>query len=206
MPKGYDAKQIVDTVWKGTAAMVRNDGTCSNRDRFWNAFAEVFGRERLADVPEFEDFYGREFNEAKACTQPTPLADRCVKTLKEKGYPVVLATNPIFPRVGTLSRIRWAGLDAEDFALVTTYENSTHCKPNPAYYADICEALHLDPARCLMVGNDYTEDLAASALGMTVYLLTDCLIEPEGADLSGVAHGSMEDLLAYLQALPDAKN
>ena len=128
-PKGYEPKRMIDTLWKGTAAMVRNDGACPNRDRFWAAFAEEFGQERLQDVPEFDDFYGQEFNEAAACTQPTPLADRCVKTLREKGYPVILATNPLFPRVGTLSRIRWAGLDAADFALITTYENATHCKP-----------------------------------------------------------------------------
>ena len=64
--KGYDPKRIVDTVWKGTAAMVRNDGSCPNRDRFWAVFAEDFGRERLRDVPEFDDFYGRAFNEADA--------------------------------------------------------------------------------------------------------------------------------------------
>ena len=203
--KGYDPKRIVDTVWKGTAAMVRNDGSCPNRDRFWAVFAEDFGRERLRDVPEFDDFYGREFNEAAAFTQPTPLANACVKTLKEKGYPVVLATNPIFPRVGTLSRVRWAGLTAEDFSLITTYENSTHCKPNPAYYADICASLHLDPARCLMVGNDCSEDLAASKLGMEVFLVTDCLIAPEGADLANVPHGTMAELLRRLEGFPEAQ-
>lgn len=204
-PKGYEPKRMIDTLWKGTAAMVRNDGSCPNRDRFWAAFAEEFGQERLQEIPEFDDFYGREFNEAAACTQPTPLADRCVKTLREKGYPVILATNPLFPRVGTLSRIRWAGLDAADFALITTYENATHCKPNPAYYADICAQMRLDPARCLMVGNDYTEDLAAAATGMEVFLVTDCLIAPEGADLSRVPHGTMAELLQRLEAFPEAQ-
>ena len=75
-PKGYEPKRMIDTLWKGTKAMVCNDGACPNRDRFWAAFAEEFGQERLQDVPEFDDFYGREFNEAAACTQPTPLADR----------------------------------------------------------------------------------------------------------------------------------
>ena len=107
--------------------------------------------------------------------------------------------------MGTLSRIRWAGLDAADFALITTYENATHCKPNPAYYADICAQMRLDPARCLMVGNDYTEDLAAAEIGMEVFLVTDCLIAPEGADLSRVPHGTMAELLRRLEGFPEAQ-
>ena len=102
-------------------------------------------------------------------------------------------------------RLSWAGLALEDFIHITAYDNSTHCKPNPAYYQDICEKLGLDPARCLMVGNDYREDGAAAKLGMDLFLLTDCLIAPEDADLSAFRHGSMEDLLAFLKELPACK-
>ncbi|MGN1248739.1 MAG: HAD family hydrolase [Candidatus Spyradocola sp.] len=199
-PLGYEPKRMIDVVWKGTGAMVRNDGSMTNCERFWQVFAEEYGQERLKDVPLFDDFYAREFNEAAAMTQPTPLARRCVKAVREKGIPVVLATNPIFPRVATLGRIRWAGLDAEDFAYITTYENSTRCKPNPGYFAEICEKVGLRPEKCLMVGNDYLEDLAAAKIGMDTFLVTDCLIAPEGADLDAVPHGTMETLLAALES------
>ena len=201
-PLGYEPRHMIDTVWKGTGAMVKNDGSMSNCERFWQVFAEEFGQEKLADRPQFDDFYAKEFNEAAAMTQPTPLARRCVRALREKGYPVVLATNPIFPRVATLGRIRWAGLDEQDFAWITTYENSTRCKPNPDYYAEICEKLGLDPSKCLMVGNDFTEDLAAAKLGMETYLVTDCLIAPEGADLSVTRHGTMDELCALVGEVP----
>lgn len=201
-PLGYEPKRLIDTVWKGTNAMVKNDGGMSNCERFWQVFASVYGQEKLADRPQFDDFYAKEFNEAAAQTQPTPLADRCVKALKKKGYPVILATNPIFPRVATLARIGWAGLDAQDFAHITTYENSARCKPNPDYYAGICEAQRIHPAKCLMVGNDYVEDLAASQTGMEVYLATDCLIAPEGTDLSAVPHGTLAELCAQLETFP----
>ena len=65
------------------------------------------------------DFYANEFNEAIASTKPNPRADQVVKLLKEHGVKVYLATNPIFPRVGTMNRIRWAGIDAEDFEVIT---------------------------------------------------------------------------------------
>ena len=34
-PYGYEAGQLVDSIWAGTAAMVRNDGTQSNEAAFW---------------------------------------------------------------------------------------------------------------------------------------------------------------------------
>ena len=87
----------------------------------------------------------------------------------------------------------------EDFELYTTYENSTHCKPNPAYFHDVAESLHLAPESCLMVGNDALEDTAAAQVGMQVFLLTDCLINKDGRDISTYPRGSFEQLLDYIK-------
>ena len=35
-PAGYDPKQLIDTIWRGTAAMVKNDGSKTNEEAFWN--------------------------------------------------------------------------------------------------------------------------------------------------------------------------
>ena len=204
-PVGFEPQQLIQTIWQGTKAMVKNDGAVTNNKRFWDEFSAVYGKESLAHIPDFDDFYTHEFIAAKEVTACNPLAAQCIALLKDKGYPLVLATNPIFPMVAQEQRLSWAGLNKADFIHITSYENSCHCKPNPAYYADICEKLQLDPAKCLMVGNDYTEDGAARQLGMDFFLLTDCLIAPPDADLSAVRHGSMEDLLAFLKTLPAHK-
>ena len=201
-PAGFEPQKLVKTIWDGTRAMVTNDGACTNEQRFWDVFSAVYGKESLRHIPEFDDFYTHEFIAAKDVTACNPLAAQSIALLKEKGYPLILATNPIFPMVAQHQRLSWAGLSVSDFVHITAYENSRHCKPNPAYYADICETMRLDPAKCLMVGNDYREDGAARKLGMDLFLLTDCLIAPQDADLSSVRHGSMEDLLRFLQALP----
>ena len=120
-----------------------------------------------------------------------------VKKLKKDGFKLILATNPIFPAVATESRIKWAGLNKDDFLLYTTYENSHYCKPNPDYYREICEKLSLNPTECLMVGNDAEEDAAAEKLGMKVFLLTDCLINKKGKDISGYPHGGFKELTEY---------
>lgn len=31
-PQGYDPKKLIDTIWCGTGAMVKNDGTKANAD------------------------------------------------------------------------------------------------------------------------------------------------------------------------------
>lgn len=60
---------------------------------------------------------------------------------------------------------------------MTHYGSDVYCKPNPAYYTDVCRRLNVAPADCLMIGNDENEDMyAASSLGMRCYLVTDCLL------------------------------
>ena len=84
---------------------------------------------------------------------------------------------------------------------VTNYKNSRFCKPNPAYYTEILEKLGLSPEECVMVGNDTTEDTAAAALGIPVFILTDCIINKNGFDLDGIPHGSFDELEAFINSL-----
>ena len=158
-PHGYEPKQLVDAIWAGTAAMVKNDGTKSNEEAFWKKFAGIYGEKVLADKPLFDEFYEHDFENAKSICGFNPNAAMAVHTVKEMWLRVALTTNPIFPAVATESRIRWAGLEPEDFELYTTYENIGYCKPNSDYYREIAKRLGVKPEQCLMVGNDVTEDI-----------------------------------------------
>lgn len=200
-PLGYDPQKTVDGIWAGTAAMVKNNGGITNEEAFWLKFEEFFGKEALRDKPVFDEFYRNEFNGVKSDCGFNPAAAETVKELKEKGFKLILATNPIFPAVATESRIKWAGLDKADFELYTTYENSHYCKPNPAYYGEILEKLSLEPAECLMVGNDASEDGAAQKLGIKVFLLTDCLINKKGIDINAYPHGGFKELSEYIKTI-----
>jgi len=95
-------------------------------------------------------------------------------------------------------RLEWAGLDPDGFELITAYENSGYCKPNPAYYTEIAQKLGVDPGQCLMVGNDAREDLAAGKAGMDVFLLTTCLLNRDEIDISAYDHGDLEALEKYI--------
>ena len=200
-PQGYDPKKLVDTIWRGTGAMVLNDGSCTNEEAFWKFAVTVFGQQIMQDKHFFDSFYETEFDKIKAVCGYHPAAAEIVYGLKERGYRVVLATNPIFPARATQWRIQWAGLRPEDFEIYTTYENSRYCKPNLDYYRDILAQLNVEPEECLMVGNDVDEDMIAQKLGMQVFLLTDCLINRSNTDISQYSNGSFEELKKYISAL-----
>lgn len=199
LPHGYAPDDLVKAIWHGTAAMVRNDGKSSNEEAFWKDFASIYGSKALMDRSLFEEFYAVEFQGAQAFCGFTPAAAETVSLLKQAGLRVILATNPIFPAIATESRIRWAGLRPEDFELYTTYENIGYCKPNLDYYREILRRLKLPAERCVMVGNDVREDMVAEALGMEVFLLTDCIINPEGQSLDHWPHGDFAALQTWMK-------
>ena len=114
---------------------------------------------------------------------------------------MVLATNPLFPSIATENRIRWAGLQPEDFEYFTTFESSHYCKPNLDYYREILDRLSLKPEECLMVGNDVSEDMVTEQLGMKTFLLTECLINKENKDISQYPNGGFTQLHTYLKEL-----
>lgn len=202
MPWGYnDPDALIRAMWVGVKAMVTNDGSVLNQKAFWDTFSQVIGKDASSDEERFNGFYTKGFMDAKAATGEAPLARQVVELSHQKAEHVILATNPIFPTVADESRLSWIGLKMEDFDLVTDYCNSSFCKPNPDYYRSILTQFHLDPAQCLMVGNNVSEDWnAASAAGIPCYLLTDNIINPENVPIT-CPHGSYEELLSYLEEL-----
>ena len=195
---GYESEALINAIWAGTVAMVKNDGANTNEAVFWNTFSDIFGEKAKKDIVYFDEFYEHYFDNVKVSCGYNPKASETVSKIKEMGFRVALATNPIFPSIATEKRMGWAGLSPENFELYTTYENSRYCKPNPNYYKDIAEKLDVSPEECLMVGNDVTEDMVAQTLGMKVFLITDCLINKEDIDISVYPNGDFSKLLKYI--------
>ena len=200
-PLGYDPEKLVASIWGGTKAMVKNDGSCTNEEAFWRYFASLFGEEARKDEPHFDAFYRTDFEKARASCGYNEKAAQLVKAVKEKGLRCALATNPIFPDIATSQRIQWAGLSKGDFELYTTYENARHCKPNPAYYQDILEKMGLEGSECVMIGNDAVEDVAAQQAGMQVFLIDDCLLNGDKVDMDTIPHGNFDDAIRFVKAL-----
>lgn len=200
--KRYEKDALIKAVWGGVKAMVLNSGEMTNEQAFWKYFGSVYGEDAIEDKPLFDEFYANEFEQAKQFCGKNEDARKAVDEIKEKGFRVVLATNPVFPEVATRKRAIWAGFNVDEFEAYTTYENSHFCKPNPKYYEELLGRLDMKASECLMVGNDVDEDMEAGLkAGMQVFLITDCMINKSKVDINKYPHGSFNDLKEYISAI-----
>ncbi len=198
VPYGYDPERLIGGVWQGTKAMVKNNGEQTNEQIFWKNFSELFENDVYSDIDKFNEFYENEFGSLKNICGFCEQANQTVTALKDK-FCLVLASNPIFPMAAQRKRVLWAGVNPKEFSLITSYENSRSCKPNPLYYREIAENIGVKPCECLMVGNDATEDMVAKDIGMNVFLLTNCLINKERKDISQYPRGGFIQLSDYIE-------
>ena len=201
IPFGYEKDSFIQTMMAGVEAMIRNDGSVKNEDVFWKVFEEKLGTDVLQHRPVIDDFYTNDFNKASFTCPRNEAVAGYVEQIKEMGFRIVIATNPVFPSKATENRIRWAGLNPEDFEFYTTYENSSYCKPNPKYYQEILDKCGCKAEECLMVGNDVSEDMVAETVGIKVFLHKDCLINKEEKDISNYPQGGFEELMEFLKEL-----
>ncbi|QQE79608.1 HAD family hydrolase [Alicyclobacillus sp. SO9] len=198
-----DEQQIVSEVWKATKAMISSeDASRSNEQVFKDVFFDSTGFKEEEFWPLFDSFYRDRFAELKEYTEPSPIARKICDTAVGKGYELVVATNPLFPRLAIDHRMEWAGIGDVPFRLVTSMENMHHCKPNPKYYMEILDILGREPQEAMMFGNDVKEDGAASRTGMETYLVTDYLVRHEQEHFNFTHEGSLADVLKFVQELP----
>ena len=203
---GLDAEMSVKAVWAGTKSMMLNDGTQTNAERFWYTFSESMSLtvgQRIDVEAACDDFYTNEFDSVKSVLMPGGVSNRLVRALTAKGYGVVLATNPLFPACAVTTRLRWVGLEPEDFIFVTHYTNSTYCKPNHKYYQEVFAKINRKPEQCFMAGNNPVEDMSVGELGAETFLVTDCLENETGADISVYQRGTLAELEVRLMSMPD---
>lgn len=197
--KGYDPKKLCSAVWDSFKKMVINNSNKTNENVFYDSFRKIYGDETDILKPLFDKFYENEFQQVKNVCGFDSGAAKAVKQFKALGLNTIIATLPAFPREAIYSRIRWAGLDPDDFMYITTFENSTRCKPNPEYYSEISEKLGLEPSECIMVGNNVDEDMIAETIGMKVFLMPSCLINENGKDISSYPQGGFDELITYVK-------
>ncbi|RQD77484.1 MAG: HAD family hydrolase [Halanaerobium sp. MSAO_Bac5] len=190
-----DQQEFIANLMDSTHKMIKNNGQKSNEEVFMEDFlAHLNEADREAIKGRFHDFYQNVFPSLKKdfeLDSQTPA--NIISYLKAKNKSLVLATNPLFPRQAVIERLNWAGLAAEDFDLITSYENMSYAKPNPNYYQEILEKIDAEPDQCLMIGNDMTEDAAAQKLGIPTLIINNHLIENESKETDLFWQGSLKE-------------
>lgn len=191
----------------GIKGMAAHEDNHPNAEAFWAGYFAHVDRDACDWEAELAKFYEHDFGAIGAGVVANPATARAIETLVEKGYPLVVATMPMFPRRAVEWRLTWAGVDPVHFARITTFENSTSVKPKAAYYAENLAAVGVRGSDVLMVGNNTVEDLAACKLGADAYLVTDHMLDPTGSfDVESVRHGTMEEFAAWVKRLPACAN
>jgi HAD superfamily hydrolase (TIGR01549 family) len=185
-----------------TDKMVGNqDDQLTNEEVFRRDFYPKMGLDLQVAEPIFTDFYANDFNQLQGLTGVSPEAREAVQAAIQRSYNVVVATNPVFPRIAIEARLRWANLHDLPWQLITCYEEMHFCKPNPRYFGEILSRIGARPEECLMVGNDVEEDMvSAGSLGIKTYLSTECLINRSGSEPNVDWAGTLGDLRDRLLA------
>jgi FMN phosphatase YigB (HAD superfamily) len=144
-----------------TMALLNNDGSVSNAQRFMDMFSTGFESRRTDIWQRFLKFYDDEYDRD------------VVLRLKEDDLKLVIASNPIWPLKVQIKRLLWAGIGDLEFDLITHIENMSYCKPRVEYYQQVCSLISEAPERCLMVGNDPVNDMVVARIGMKTFMVTD---------------------------------
>lgn len=200
----YFSKQIapehfIHHLLKSTEKMVRNSGLQTNEEVFMESFLPPLGLVKDHVYPQFEEYYTTEFCKLRQYTSPSAVSPKILETALANDWQIVLATNPLFPRIAIEERMRWGGIEEYPWKHITSYESSRFCKPNPFYFQEITELLDLEPSECWMVGNDCEEDMVAGKLGFNTFLVTDYLIDKGNKTIEPDRTGSLSELLLLLQ-------
>jgi len=198
-----DPMQFTANLLAATKAMVCDtDAAKTNHEVFYQHFHKKLPGPRETVLQMVNEFYETIFPKLQHLVKPFPQTTQIINTAKALGVPLVLATNPVFPRQAIRHRMNWAGIPAEDFALITSCENMHFCKPNPCYYLEIADFLAVPPASCLMIGNDADDDIAAAAkAGMKTYLAVDFLVNKSGRTPAPDYSGTVADIPVFLKTL-----
>ena len=179
--RGLDAEKIIEGTKVGTRAMFKNDGKATNEKVFFDAFENYMGETTEEVFNALDSYYDSAFDQTFASCKSNPHSKEIVHFCREMGLKVILSTNPLFPRVATLKRMALSNLYEEDFDLVTTYENSSFCKPDPRYFHEIMNRFALTPEEVIVFGNNtYDDGECALMAGLKCYIIeSENLIENE---------------------------
>lgn len=156
---------------EGIKAMLTNDGRVTNAEAFYDRFYSIAGKGPDILAPVIEDFYRNDFRALSRFARKVEEAAALIDILKKSRKKIVLATNPVFPRVAVEERIRWAGFQPSDFDFIASFEIMKACKPNPLYFSQVLEHTGVEPERALMIGDDPELDLGALKVGLDVVLI-----------------------------------
>lgn len=197
-------EEVTKNIWNSTMYMINNvEAEKTNEEAFFEDFYKNVKHEKEVLNPILDDFYEKDFDKIKDVSVRNEHIIKVINLLKKKGFDLVVATNPLFPKKAVLDRISWAGLDYKDFIFITNFEEMHFCKPNLDFYREVLKKINKDPESCLMVGNHIEEDMIAKEIGVKTYLINDYLIGDVEENNNIDYQGNYKDFYEFAKGLPN---
>jgi len=168
-----DGSRMIPALLRATEEMTANQRPdCTLKEVFDSRFFPELG----VSAPDMEEaidrFYDQVFPTLRSLTSPYPQAVKLVEEALRRGYRVVVATNPLFPRTAVMQRLEWAGLSADHypFDLISSCETFHFAKPNPAFLAECLARIGWPEGPIVVVGDSLENDIEpARKLGLASY-------------------------------------
>lgn len=198
-----DPRELINHVWASTRSMITNLDHKTNEEVFMTDFESRINGDLNIYTQRFDNFYDTKFSKSRQAVSENDFIKKSIQLLIDKGYTLVIATNPLFPEKAILQRIEWAGLKANDFSYITNYENNHYCKPQIQFYEEVLKDTSKSPHECMMVGNDVKEDLIAGNIGIKTYLIKDHMIHNSDDDIISDYIGEYQDFYKFVIELPE---
>ncbi|HUG33387.1 MAG TPA: DinB family protein [Anaerolineales bacterium] len=192
--------RVIRSLVAGMNAMNANeDPRRTLKTVFEDEFSAILGIRIEALDEAFDDFLKRVFPGMAGLTKQIPEAIHFVEWAVTAGHHVAVATDPLFYREATEERLRWAGFDPDQFALVSSADDFHFTKSHPAYFAEFLGRLGWEDGPVLMVGHDLNRDIVpAQRLGLKTFHVETGSASDPGKD---AAHGTLADLRAWIESV-----
>lgn len=202
--EGYDGSAMAMISLQSVGAMINNDGKKTNEEVFWSCFEEKtkLKKEKVYDL--FNDLYYNKYDCMYDSVESIKEMREALESLKEKGYNLILATNPLFPKIAIEKRAKWGEIDCNVFSYVTSFENSSYSKPNVNYYKEIIKNNDLKIDETIMFGNDLVEDLAIEKTGINCYIIMDNAVNISNIN-SCSKKGNCKEAIEYINSFDKIK-
>ncbi len=198
-----EPKKLIDLIWSSTKVMIMNTEKRTNEEVFFSDLKTKIGDDYDHYLSKFEHYYEHTFDGVKAITNPVTEMIEAVQLLKAKNYNLIIATNPLFPKLAIDKRIGWAGMDRDDFKYVTSFEKNHFCKPQPDFYKEVLEVNGVQADECMMVGNDAQEDMIAGKLEVKTYLINNHIIDRNNGDYVADYESGYDGFLEFVKGVPE---
>jgi FMN phosphatase YigB (HAD superfamily) len=190
---------MIRALMSGTKRMMESDDFSQTLEQVFNAvFYPQINSSREKIAATLENFYDNIFPTLGGVTSPKPEVAPFIDWAFSQGFRIAIATDPIFPRKATFHRLRWAGLEPEQFELVSSFEHFHFSKTHPAYYAEVLGRMGWPDDPVLMVGNDMERDIRpAKMLGLATYHVDEEPASPSGPEAG--ERGMLADLRSWIE-------